>query len=123
MDTTLDKLIDELAALRAEKKRVEYDLKNIAKSIAAVEWNLIQALDDQGVTSSGNKVAKVSIRESVHAQVEDWEQFHNWILDERNIQFLQRRASDTVYREALSLGRAVPGVVPYTKRSITYRET
>lgn len=123
MDTTLNKLIDELAALRGEKKRIEYDLKTVAKSIAAVEWNLIQALDDQGVTSSGNQVAKVSIRESVHPQVEDWEQFHNWILDNRCIEYLQRRASDTVYREALGLGRTVPGVVPYTKRSITFRET
>lgn len=123
MDTTVSDLIDQLAALRADKKRKEYEVKQLNQSIESVDKMIMDKLDDQGLLESKSATAKVTITESVYPHVEDWPQFHDWIMDNRYAHFLEKRAAVLAYREALSQAIPVPGVVPFTKRKLTFKET
>jgi len=114
-------LIDKLGLLRVDKKRAEYEVKEINKSIEALERQLMDVMDDQGITESKNSTGKVALTESVYPHVEQWDQFHTWILENGYLHFLERRPAVLAYREALDMGKPVPGVLPFTKRKITFR--
>lgn len=121
MDNNLSDLIDQLSILRADKKRAEYEVKQINKKIEVLDKTLMDAMDDLGILESKNGTGKVSIQESVYPHVEQWEQFGEWILDNRYLHFLERRPAVLSYREALTMGKPVPGVLPFTKRKIAFR--
>lgn len=122
MTTTISTLIDSLSELRASKKGLEGQLKDIEKDISAVEGDIIKAMDAEGVLETKSTVAKVSISESVYPHVEQWEQFAEFILENRYLHLLERRPAVLAYRELLSLGKPVPGVLPFTKRKLSYKE-
>jgi hypothetical protein len=123
MDNTLHQLIAQLGELRAEKKRLEYDLNEVKKRITAKERDIMDAMDDQQITESRSEAGKVTLGEAVYPQVEDWDAFHNWILENGYLHFLEKRPAVLAYREALEGSIAVPGVLPFTKRKITFKET
>ena len=122
MDNTLHKLIKQLGQLRTKKTRLNMLLGQTEKLIAAKERDIIAAMDDQQITESKSAAGKVSLGQSVYPQVKDWEAFHQWILENSYLHFLERRAVVRAYREALEQGITVPGVLPFTKRKITFRE-
>jgi len=82
----------------------------------------MDALDDQQITESRSEAGKVTLGEAVYPQVQDWDAFYQWILENQYMHFLEKRAAVLAYREALGQGIAVPGVLPFTKRKITFRE-
>lgn len=122
MSTTLSSLIDSLCELKLAKKRAEGDLKTIDGEIARVEADLMHAMDAEGVVESKNHVGKVALSESVYPKVEQWDLFGTYILDNRYLHLLERRPAVLAYRELLTLGKPVPGVLPFTKRKISFRE-
>lgn len=123
MDNTLNELIAQLGELRTEKKRLDYEANEIAKLITIKEHEIMDAMDDQQITETRGEAGKVILGEAVYPQVQDWDAFHNWILENHYLHFLEKRAAVLAYREALGQGIAVPGVLPYTKRKITFKET
>lgn len=123
MDNTLNDLIAELGVLREEKKRCEFELNQVKGRIAAHEQRVMEALDDQGLTESGGDAGKVVLGEAVYPQVDDWDAFHQWILENHYLHFLEKRAAVLAYREALEQNIPVPGVLPFTKRKLTFKET
>ena len=121
MDNTLNDLITQLGELREAKKRHEYEAKEFGKAIAIKEHEIMDAMDDQQILESKNVAGqKVTLGEAVYPQVEDWDAFHGWILENHYMHFLEKRAAVLAYREALGQGIAVPGVLPYTKRKIKF---
>ena len=123
MDNTLHTLISQLSDLRREKKRLEYEVNEIKKLVSIKEYEIMDALDDQQIIESKSEAGKVTLGEAVYPQVEDWDAFHQWIRDNDYMHFLEKRAAVLAYREALGQGIAVPGVLPHTKRKITFKET
>lgn len=123
MDNTLHVLIERLGNLRGEKKFHEYEAKEIGKAITALEHDIMDAMDDQQIIESKSTAGKVTLGEAVYPQVEDWDAFHTWILENNYLHFLEKRPAVLSYREALGQGIAVPGVLPFTKRKITFKET
>jgi len=123
MSTTKD-LLQSLCELNRIKKSLASQAKDIEKQITIVERQLMDAMDADGVTEAGNtQIGKVSLSESVYPQVEAWDVFGDYILTNRYLHLLERRPAVLAYRELLSLGRAVPGVLPFTKRKITFKES
>lgn len=120
MDNTLHDLISRLGSLRTIKKRYEYEAKETGKQIYALEHEIMDALDNQQLTESKSAAGKVTLGEAVYPQVEDWDAFHQWILENHYMHFLEKRAAVLAYREALGQGIAVPGVLPFTKRKIKF---
>lgn len=123
MDNTLHELIAQLGDLRTKKKRLDYDAKQIAERILLKEREIMHAMDDQQITESRSEAGKVTLGESVYPQVSDWDAFYEWIYENHYLHFLEKRPAVLAYREALGQGIAVPGVLPFTKRKITFRET
>jgi hypothetical protein len=122
MSVTLSSLIDSLSALRSQKKHVESDLKTIEERIGGIEYDIMRAMDAEGITESKSAVGKVVVSESVYPKLEQWEQFADYVLSERALYLLEKRPAVLAYREQLTLGRAVPGLLPYTKRKVTFKE-
>ena len=123
MDNTLNDLIAQLGKLREHKKRHEFEAREFGKAITAKEHEIMDAMDDQQIMESKNAAGqKVTLGEAVYPQVEDWDAFHQWIYDNHYLHFLEKRAAVLAYREALGQGIAVPGVLPFTKRKITFKE-
>jgi len=123
LDNTLHDLISQLGEMRTEKKRLEYEARQISERIDIKEREIMDALDDQQITESRSAAGKVTLGESVYPQVESWDAFHTWILENGYLHFLDKRAAVLAYREALRQGIAVPGVLPFTKRKIKFTET
>ena len=124
MDNTLNDLISKLGDFRTEKKRLEFEAKEIGKHVEAMEHEIMDAMDNQQITESKNVAGqKVTLGEAVYAQVYDWNAFHQWIHDNNYLHFLEKRPAVLAYREALGQGITVPGVLPFTKRKITFKET
>ena len=122
MDTLHD-LIGDLASLRAEKKRLDFDLKLVEKQIRQKEHDVMDMMDDQQITESRSAAGKVTLSESVYPHVEDWDAFYHWIWEHQYFHFLEKRPTALAYREALDRNMPVPGVLPFTKRKITFKET
>ena len=110
-----------LKAQLAEIKKKEIDPLDARKK--ELEHEIMSLLDEQGTKSAGvNGVATVSISETIVPTVEDWTSFHAYIR-ENNAFFLLNRATNAAsYREALGLGNEIPGVTPFTKRSLSVRK-
>jgi hypothetical protein len=122
MDNTLHDLIVQLGELRTQKKALEYEANQIGRSIELVERDLIMVMDAQHITESKSAAGKVTVGEAVYPQVQNWDEFHQWILENGYLHFLERRAAVLAYREALGQNIPVPGVLPFTKRKITFKE-
>ena len=122
MDNTLHDLIVQLGDLRTQKKALEYEANEIGRSFELVERDIMAVMDNLGISESKSVAGKVSVREAVYPQVQNWDEFHQWILENGYLHFLERRAAVLAYREALGQNIPVPGVLPYTKRKITFKE-
>lgn len=123
MTTTLSTLIDSLSSLRASKKLAQRELDSIAGQIEALEGEIMKAMDTEGLLESKSAVGKVTLSESVYPRVEDWDQFYQFIYDNRYFHLLEKRPTALAYRELLSLGKSVPGVLPFTMRKLSFKES
>lgn len=123
MTTTLSTLIDSLSSLRASKKLAQRELDSIAGQIETLEGEIMKAMDSEGLLESKSAVGKVTLSESVYPRVEDWDQFYQFIYDNRYFHLLEKRPTALAYRELLSLGKSVPGVLPFTMRKLSFKES
>lgn len=123
MTTKISTLITTLCDLKRSKKTLESELKSVETHIAGVEKDLLLAMDAEGIMESKSSVGKVTVGESVYPHVEQWDQFAQFILDNGYLHLLERRPAVLAYRELISMGKPVPGVLPYTKRKVTFKES
>jgi hypothetical protein len=114
-------LIDQYWAAREEKRRLNELLKDVEAKITDIETALMARLDDEGMVKATGTKASVSISTNTVADVEDWDAFWGFILKNKYTHLLQRRVSDPAYRELLEAGKKVPGVQPFTKRTLNLR--
>jgi hypothetical protein len=113
--------IDKLAAYKARKAEIELDLKNVESMIEGIEEDIRDTLDAAGTMESKSSSGhKVEIVESTVPHVEDWDQFYDFIHQNKYYHMLQKRPSTTGYRELITMGKQVPGVLPFTTRKITF---
>ena len=91
MDNTLNDLISRLGELRLQKKEYEFQAKEIGKKIMAMEYDIMDAMDDQQITESKNIAGqKVTLGEAVYPQVDDWDACHSWIQENHYLHFLEK---------------------------------
>lgn len=117
-------LLQSLCDLHRIEKELNEKLKTTKKSIVAAELELMRSMDADGVTETGNKgIGKAILSESVYPQIQDWDVFGEFIITNRYLHLLERRPAVLAYRELLTLGRVVPGALPFTKRKLTFKES
>lgn len=118
---SLGALIDQMWALRENKRELEASIKDLDGKIADIESSLMEQMGSQGVDKMSGALATVSISTNTVAQVEDWEAFWTFIHKKKYGHLLQRRVSDPAYRELLEQGVSVPGVSPFSKQRLNLR--
>lgn len=118
---TLGSAIDKAFELREKKREAEKVVKLIEAEIEANNEILFQRLDAQELKKGEGKLASVSISNTTVANVEDWPAFWAWIAKNKHFHMVQKRASDPAVREIWESGKTVPGVTPFTKRTLNLR--
>lgn len=114
-------LIDKMWDLREQKRGHDAASKAISEEIEAVESQLLQVMDSDGVVKSTGKKASAGITEAIRPNVIDWDAFYTYIGKNKYWHLLERRPSVTGCRELLEKKGKVPGVEPFTKRTINLR--
>ena len=118
---TLGGSIDTLYRLKQEKSKAEEKVKAITEQIAVAQEKVFASLDAQETTKGAGILASASISSITVATVQDWETFYAFIYKKKFGHLLQQRVSDPAYRELMERGMLVPGVSPFTKRSLNVR--
>lgn len=119
--STIGAKIDLLHALREQKRALEEQIKQLSGQMAVLESNLIDQMDEEGVSKSTGNTATVSIATSVKPSVEDWDAFYAYIHRYKYYHLLERRPSVTGCRELLETKGKIPGVIPFTQRKLNIR--
>lgn len=117
--------INELIEARSEVKTSMEALTNSLKDLQAskdnLDYQLIGALEEQGLSRTANDKASVSINTSTVPNVVDWDAFYEFIFSTKDENLLQRRPSSTAYKEFLKMGIEVPGLEPREVKRINFK--
>lgn len=118
---TIGALADQLYAKREAKRSLEAQIKEIDEEIKELTEAAMAGMDAQNTTKAEGRKASLSISSNVVANVLDWDQVWPWVAKNKAFYMIQKRMNDTSYRELLDMGKQVPGVQPFTKRSLNIR--
>jgi hypothetical protein len=121
LTATLGGAIDHAHALREEKRAAEKVVKEIEERIAAHNEILFARMDEAATTKGEGQKASASITTATVANVTDWEALWPWIAKTKNFHVVQKRLSDPAVRELWDLKKTLPGVQPFSKRTLNLR--
>lgn len=122
---TLGSLADQMWNLQQKKKDAAAVVKAIEKDITALEEKIIALLDSQDTRRAEGKLCSISITSSIQPSTENWDDFIKFVATGKRgdknayLHLVQRRVSVDAYRELLTLGVNVPGIKPFTNRSLS----
>ena len=116
-------LIDDLHSNREKIRKLEKQVSELKEVRDDLELRLIEAMDAQGIMQSRGAHATATITESVKPSVEDWDLVNAYIKRNNAFYLYERRIASAAFRELLERrnGKPIPGIVPFTKRSIGLR--
>lgn len=118
----LGEKIAKLQQLHEQRAQVEQQSKALGAEIESLSADIMRMMDDAKLEAAkhGSFVVEPLIR--VFPKVVDWDAFYEFISVNKYWHLLERRPTATGYREMLTLGREVPGVVKFDKRILTTRK-
>jgi hypothetical protein len=119
---TFGKLIDGMYDLRTEKQAFEAKAKKLGEELELMEAEIIARLDSEDTTMSRGKKAYAILTESQVPNVDDWDAFYAYMIEEEAMHMLQRRIAVPAARETIQAGDTIPGVSMFTKRQIGLRK-
>lgn len=112
-------MIDQIYKLKQERRALEREIKGINAKIAALETDVLKALDEQGASSLKALSAKASIVEDQYPEPEDWSEIYDYIKDNDAFYLLQRRLTSTTWNELRKQGVEIPGIRAVPKRTLS----
>ncbi len=121
----MDELIEKLFVVRSEIDHIKKThLKDLEASKKELEAQIFEALDDLGVDSTRIKgIGSVGINEQVVPQATDWDAFYEYILEDKiRFMLLNKALNGPAFREALAIEGEVPGLTPFTKRTLSVKK-
>lgn len=110
---TLGECVDRAYKLRAQRLELERKADTIKSEESALKDHVLESFNKADIEGARGKVATASITTKTVAQVEDWDKFYAYIHKNKAYEMLQRRVSDTAFRERLEAKKTVPGVKPF----------
>jgi len=115
--------IDRLFDIRERIRALEAQVKDERSIYDALETQLMERMETEGMSKATGKRASVGVSESVVANVEDWDELYRYIGRNKAFHLLQRRTSDAAYRELMEQrkNKPLPGVSSFTKRKLNLR--
>jgi hypothetical protein len=119
---TVGSLIDSMSDLRSKKRALEAEVKTINGQMDALEAQLLDLMDSEGISKSTGKLCTASVSESRQFNNDDWDTFVAFMAKTKQFHLIQRRISAPAVRELWDKKGAVPGLSQYTKREISLRD-
>lgn len=120
---TIAEVGERMRDVRDERRRIAEQDKLLNEEWYALEGILMAKLDDQGMKRvTVEDVGTFTITETVVPNVSDWDEFYEYVLEQRAPHMFQRRVSTAAFRELHDAGESVPGVDAYNKRTISLRK-
>jgi len=122
---TVGYLIDSLQNIRAQKRDLAVREKELNAKYDAVELQLLELMDAEGVTKSTGKTATASLtttRNFSFIKEGGFEAFFAYASKIKRPDLVQRRISVPAVRELWGLKGAVPGLTPFEERKIGLRD-
>lgn len=120
---TVGGLIDEMKIVRDLRRDIAKQDKELSAQSDALEAQLIELMDKEGVSKSTGRQASAGISESVNFNVVDWDAFCAFMVKNKAFHLVQRRVSAPAAREiAESKGKAPAGLEAYVKRVVNLRD-
>jgi hypothetical protein len=115
-------IIAKLVAVRDERRRIRERDQELVEEWRSLEMELLVRLDEQGMLKASTTDGTATITEVVLPQVQDWDALWEHIRDTGDFYLIQKRPAAAAFRELNDAGIEVPGIEPYTKRSISLRK-
>ena len=124
MATQFTEYLDDIGFARSELAIINKRAAELKKEIEAGKERLLDAMDAAGVDQVRNDILTATLTETIVPQVENWDEFYEYIAETESFHLLERRPSSVAYREALELreGKLLPGVQSFTKRDVGFRK-
>lgn len=119
---TIGSLIDGMNGLRELRREIAAQDADLKKQYDAAETQLIELLDQQNTSKGAGRTASASVSETVVFNPVDWETFMDYLIKTKQKHLVQRRVSAPAVLELFTLKGKVPGLEPFTKRSINLRQ-
>ena len=116
-------IITKLVGVRDERRRIGERDKELTEEWRSLEMELLVRLDEQGMKKASTGDGTASVTEVVLPQVVDWDAVYAHIQDTGDFYLLQKRPAAAAFRELTDSGEVIPGMEPYTKRSISLRKS
>lgn len=114
-------LLDRIVVLREELAEVAEQEKFIKGEISAIEDELLTRMDERKTDRLSNDKLTASKTTTVHASVLDWDAVYDFIKTSGDFSLVQKRISETAYRELLAMGQ-VPGIIPKEVTKVGFRK-
>ncbi len=121
MTPNLAELSVRLRSVNTEITDLNRQVKGLKEDKAEIEKSIFQAFDDLGCGANGidTDAGHIGIKETIVANVDDWELFYEWLYQTKSGHMLERRVANIAFREMMELGEDVPGLEPFTKKTIS----
>ena len=115
-------IIAELVDVRDERRRIAGRDKELIDKWRSLEMELLNRLDDQGMLKATTAAGTAAITKEILPKVEDWDAVYEHIQKTGDFYLLQKRPAAAAFRELHQSGQTIPGMEPYTKRTISLRK-
>lgn len=122
---TQGELISRMTEIRDQRRDLAKEDRLLSHEFHQLEESLLASMDNIGLTQVGSGDAVASITEQQIGNVQDWDRYHSWLRKTNRLYMLERRVAQAAFREYVEQSRGhkpPPGVVVFTKRTISLRK-
>ena len=112
---TLGDCIDTLYNNRSKRLEQQKIVDALKKEEAALSNHIIDKFTKTELQGAKGAVATASVKRSTVYQLEDWENFIQYVAENKAWELLRKQPAATSCRERFEAGQEVPGIMPFVK--------
>lgn len=116
---TPGKLVDKLYALRSRRRVVQQSIDDLKEKENLIIDHLLNRLPKMDLDGCAGKLAKVSITKTMVPHVKDWDALNEYITEHDAWDLRNKAANAKAFRDRWEDGEVIPGVVPFTRVSLS----
>lgn len=116
---TLGACADLLFTIRKQRLELQRHIDLLTAKESELKAHIIGSLPDEDASGVSGMVARVTITTKSVAQVKDWEKFYEFVQTTGEFDLMQKRVSDAAVKERWEAGDSVPGVEPYSFKTLS----
>ena len=107
---TLGACADALYEVRQARLDLQKKVDALSEQETALREHIIQTLPKSQASGVAGKLARVTVVTKDVPQVKDWDKLYAHVKKTGQFELLQRRLSDSAFKERQEAGKTVPGV-------------